>query len=66
MSQKSLAIPDEFQNQVNAMVLNLVAADLARFLVFSPLQNLNERAYSKVEKVSMEAELYPVSINWTD
>lgn len=56
MLQKSVAIPDEFQNQVNTMVLNLVAADLARFLVFSPLQNLNERAYSKAEKVSMEAE----------
>ena len=56
MSQKSLAIPDEFQNQINRMVLNLVAADLARFHVFSPLQKLSERAYSKAEKASMEAE----------
>ncbi len=56
MSDKPLRIPDEFQNQVNKMVLKLVKADLARFLVFSPLQKLSERAYSKAEKEPMEAE----------
>lgn len=56
MSDKHLEFPNEFQNQVVAMVLGLISAELGRFLLFSPLQNLNQGVYSNKNKSSMEIE----------
>lgn len=56
MPKKHLEFPDEFQNQVVAMVLKLVSAELGRFLLFSPLLSLSQGVYSNKNKSNMEIE----------
>ena len=56
MLNKNQGLPDELQSQLNAMILKLVDADLARFWVFFPRQNFRQGTYSKIEKQGMEAE----------
>ena len=45
MSIKPHQLPDELQRQINGMVLGLVDADVARFLIFSPRQGIESAVY---------------------
>lgn len=62
MSSASSTLPTEFQKQIIGMVSEFVQADLFRFFVFFPRQNLQQTTYSERSKERLESEYH--SSHW--
>ena len=56
MAETSQTLPVEFQNQIIALVMQLIQAEVFRFYVFFPRQNLTHAAYSLRSDEALEDE----------